>query len=162
MSGTKAQDIKLSSLLKEKYIDLDLKGQDKETVIAELVEIIASSRKLKNKKAFFRNIMERESLGSTGIGNGVAIPHAKYKGVKDFILVLARKDAGIDFGALDGERTCLFFALAVPQEAVGPHLKILAEISRLVKDKFIIDSLKKAKSKKDILKIISARERNVL
>jgi PTS system nitrogen regulatory IIA component len=100
-------------------------------------------------------MLERERLGSTGIGGGIAIPHAKSKAVAGFILVFARIIGGMDFGALDGEKTYLFFALASPEEEVGGHLKILAEISRLVKDKFIVEKLKKVKDAKEVLKIIS-------
>jgi len=149
------KEIKLSSLLQEKLINLELKGKNKKEIIEELVELVARSSKLKNKKAFLKSILEREKLGSTGIGNGVAIPHAKSKVVRDFVLVFARKDGGIDFGALDGERTYLFFSLASPEEEVGGHLKILSEIARLIKDKFIVDSLKGSKTKKDVIRAVS-------
>ncbi|MBN1913749.1 MAG: PTS sugar transporter subunit IIA [Candidatus Omnitrophica bacterium] len=160
MSGKKAKDIKVSSLLKVQAIDLSLQGNDKKEVIAELVELIARSRKLKNKKAFLNAVFEREKIGSTGIGNGVAIPHAKSKAVKSFIIAFGRKSEGIDFDALDGEKTYLFFILASPDEKVGEHLKILAEISRLIRDKFNIETLKKAREKKEILKIVSRFERS--
>lgn len=160
MAGKKPKDIRLSNLLKEKFINLELKEDDKRKLIAELVEFIGKSGKLKDKKVFLKAILEREKLGSTGIGGGIAIPHAKSKGVGDFILAFARKDNGIDFGALDGERTHLFFVLASPKDEVGNHLKLLAEISRLVKDKFIVGLLMKAKTKKEALKIISDAEKN--
>ena len=149
------KEINLSSLLQEKLINLEFKGKDKKEIIEELVELIAKSGKLKNKKAFLKAILEREKLGSTGLGNGVAIPHAKSKVVKGFVLVFGRMDNGIDFGALDGERTYLFFSLASPEEEVGGHLKVLSEIARLIKDKFIVERLKKAQTKKDIIRIIS-------
>jgi len=151
----KTGDMSFISLVKEKFIALDLDGNDKKKLITELVEIAGTSPKLGNKKAFLKAVLERESLGSTGIGNGVAIPHAKSKLARDFILVFARKKEGLDFGALDGEKTYLFFALASPQDKVGLHLKILAEISRLVKDKFIVDLLRKAEDKKEIIKIFN-------
>jgi len=155
MHTKKIQGIRLTGLFKEKYINLQLIESDKKNIIAELVNIIAKSKKLTNKKSFLKAIQEREKLGSTGIGGGVAIPHAKSEYVKDFVLVFARKVEGIDFGALDGEKTFLFFALASPKDEVGGHLKILAEISRLVKDKFMIELLKKAKTKEEVIKIIS-------
>lgn len=152
--------VKLSGLLKKKLINLELKGRNKKEIIAELVELIAASGKLKNKKAFFKVMMAREKLGSTGIGNGVAIPHAKSEYAKEFILVLGRSREGVDFGALDGEKTYLFFALASSAREVGGHLKILAEISHLVKDKFIVELLKKTDNKDKILKIISSHTEN--
>jgi len=161
MSAKKVKLIRLSKLLKVKFIELDLKGNNKIEIISELVELIASSRRLKNKKAFFKAVAERESMGSTAIGNGVAIPHARTKGLNNFILAFAKKNGGIDFEALDGEKTFLFFVLASPENDVGNHLKILAEISRLVKDKFIIEGLKKAKDKKEILRIFGTFEKNI-
>jgi len=153
------KDTRLSRLLKENLINLELESSNKKEIITELVELLSKSRRIRNKKAFFKAIFEREKLGSTGIGNGVAIPHARAEGVGDFILAFARKDSGIDFGALDGEKTYLFFALASPKDEVGGHLKILAEISRVVKDKFVVDLLKRAKNKKDIAKIVYDSEK---
>jgi PTS system nitrogen regulatory IIA component len=162
MKFDKSGDIKLSTLLKEKFINLSLEGDEKKKIILELVEFIAESKKLKDKKKFLKAIQEREKLGSTGIGNGVAIPHAKSDGVGDFVLAFARKDGGIDFDALDGEKTYLFFILASPKNDIGNHLKIIAKISRVVKDKFIVELLRKAKDKKAILKIISDIESQAL
>lgn len=152
-------DIRLSSLLKEKYIELDLKEKDKKKVLAELVDSIASKAKLKNRKEILAALIKREKLGSTGIGNGVAIPHARSAKVKDFILAFGRQSQGIDFGALDGEKTYIFFVLLSPEENIGGHLKILAEVSRFVKDKFIVDRLKAAVDKKQVSKVISTYER---
>jgi len=151
-------DKKLSEILKEKYICLSLKEKSKNKVIAELVELISQSGKLQDKSNFYNAILKREKLGSTGIGNGVGIPHAKSGKVDGFIIAFARHNAGIDFGALDGEKTYLFFILASPESDIGGHLKILADISRLVKDKFIVERLRSARDKKEILKIIKIYE----
>jgi fructose-specific phosphotransferase system IIA component len=150
------EEIYLVKLVKEKFINLDLRGSTKKEIIAELAEVAAASPRLINKKAFYKAMLEREELGSTGIGNGVAIPHVKSNVVRGFILIFARHNLGIDFGALDGEKTYLFFALASPPDKVGMHLKVLAEISHLVKDKFIVGRLKKAKDKKEIVKLLSS------
>jgi nitrogen PTS system EIIA component len=152
-------DIRLSSLLKEKYVELDLQGKDKKKILAELVDFITVKGKIKDKKDILSSLIKREKLGSTGIGNGVAIPHTRSAKVKDFILAFARQANGIDFGALDGEKTYVFFVLLSPEANIGGHLKILAEVSRLVKDKFIVDRLKAAQDKKEILKVISTYER---
>lgn len=159
MSVSASNDLGLPGLLKDKCIDLELKGENKKEIITELVDLVAKSKKLVSKKEFLKTILERENLGSTGIGNGVAIPHAKSKAVRGFVLAFARKDKGLDFGALDGEKTYLFFTLASSEKEIGGHLKILSEISRVVKDKFIVDLLKKAKNKKEILKIIASAVR---
>lgn len=155
MAAAKSREIKLSNLLKGKFINLNLENKDKRKIIAELVGLIAQSKKLKSKKSFFDALIEREALGSTGIADGIAIPHAKTKVAEDFILAFGRSNEGVDFDALDGEKTFLFFILASPKDEIGRHLKILAEISHLVKDKFIVKLLRKAKDKNEILNIIS-------
>ncbi len=152
------KETRLSDLLKEKFVELDLKADNKPGIIAELVGLIGKSPRVKNKKSLSKAMLEREKLGSTAIGNGAAIPHVKTDGVKDFILAFARKSAGVDFESLDGEKTYIFFVLASPKDMVGPHLKTLASISRLVKDKFTVELLRKAAAKKDVLKIIAAAE----
>ncbi|MBI4972884.1 MAG: PTS sugar transporter subunit IIA [Candidatus Omnitrophica bacterium] len=152
----KLEEIKLSKILKEKFIHLGLKGNSKKEIVAELVDLISQGSRIRKKKVIFKAIMERERLGSTGIGNGVAIPHVKLSRLHTFILIFARKDEGVDFGALDGEKTYIFFTLASPEKEVGAHLKILAEISRLVADKFILSRLKKAKDAKEIMRIVSS------
>jgi PTS system fructose-specific IIC component len=151
-------EIKLSLLLKEKYIDLDLKADSKKKLLLEFVGCVSKAAGIKDRKAFLSAILKRERLGSTGIGNGVAIPHAKSKKINKFILAFARKNEGIDFGALDGAKTYIFFMLGSPEEKVGEHLKILSEISQLAKDKFVVELFKKAKNKKEILNIISTYE----
>jgi len=138
---------------------LDLDGKDKKKVLAELVSGIASIARIRNSKEILASLIKREKLGSTGIGNGVAIPHTRSPKVKDFILAFGRQTQGIDFGALDGEKTYIFFVLLSPEEKVGGHLKILAEISRLVKDKFMVERLKTATNGEQIIKIISTYEK---
>ncbi len=155
-----AAAIKLSSLLKENLIELELEGKDKSGIIDELVGIITRSGKAKNKKALASAIMARENLGSTEIGNGVAVPHAKIDDIKQTVLACGRSAVGVDFNSLDGERTHLFFMLISPKEDIGAHLKILAKISHLIKDRFMVGLFKKARSKKEVLSIISNLEKS--
>ncbi len=132
------KEIALSQLYKTKYIALDLVATEKPDIIAELVALVAQSGKIKNKKALTAALVERESLGSTAIGNGAAIPHAKIDAVKETLLVFGRSRDGVDFNSLDGEKTYIFFMLLSPKEDVGAHLKILAKISHLIKDRFTL------------------------
>ncbi|MDP3730052.1 MAG: PTS sugar transporter subunit IIA [Candidatus Omnitrophota bacterium] len=155
-----AASIKLSSLLKENVIELELEGKDKSEIIDELVDIIVASGKARNKKALVTAIMGRENLGSTAIGNGVAVPHAKIDNIKQTVLAFGRSAAGVDFNSLDGEKTHLFFMLISPKEDIGAHLKILAKISHLIKDRFMVGLFKKAKSKKEALSIITTLEKS--
>lgn len=147
------KDMKLTELLKPKYVELNLTAQDKPKLLAEMVDLIAKSGKIKNKRALYTALIEREGLGSTAIGGGIAIPHAKVDAVKEPILAFGRAPAGVDFNSLDGERTYIFFMLISPKEEVGFHLKVLARISHLVKDKFMVGLLRKAKNKEEIIKI---------
>jgi PTS system nitrogen regulatory IIA component len=102
--------------------------------------------------------MARESLGSTGIGQGIGIPHGKSDCVKKLIAAFGLSQKGIDFNSLDGEPTYIFFLLVAPQDSAGPHLKALARISRLLKDKYFREALRQCKSSKDIIKIISSED----
>lgn len=158
MPVKKRGEIKLHTLLNENVIDLELQEKNKAKIIEALVELLAKSRKLKSKPSFLRAILEREKLGSTGIGNGVAIPHAKSSATKDFAMAFARSKEGLEFGALDGEKVYLFFMLASPVEPVGEHLKLLAKISSLIKDKFVVELLRQAKDAKEVIKIIRSQE----
>jgi fructose-specific phosphotransferase system IIA component len=160
--GVHATDeVRLSELLKPKCIDLDLKGKDKPKIIAELAELLVKSGKARNKKALTECLIEREKLGSTAIGNGVAIPHAKIDDVKEPVLVFGRCPGGVEFNSLDGEKTFLFFMLVSAKEDVGIHLKILAKISHLIKDKFTVGLFKRAKTKDEVLKIVSDIEKHL-
>lgn len=155
------KDIILCDILKQKYIELDLKGKEKKQLLAELVDLISKSGKLKNKKYLLDALLEREELGSTGIGNGVAIPHAKIDGVKEPMLAFGRAPEGVDFNSLDGEKTYIFFALISPKEEVGKHLKILAKISHIIKDKFTVNLFKKVKNAEEVLKTLSDAENHL-
>ncbi|MDD5432391.1 MAG: PTS sugar transporter subunit IIA [Candidatus Omnitrophica bacterium] len=150
---------KLAELLKKKCINLNLTSTTKKDIILELADLIAKSGKFKDKKVIAKALLLREKLGSTGIGNGVAIPHVKLADVKKFLLIFGRIPQGVDFGALDAEKTYLFFVLVSPQNEVGGHLKIMAKVSHLVKDKFVIERLKKAEDEDEVMEIIHANEK---
>ena len=99
--------------------------------------------------------MAREALGSTGIGQGIGIPHGKTASVKSLVAAFGLSKKGIDFESLDGEPAYIFFLLLAPEESAGPHLKALARISRLLKDKYVRDMLRQAETEKDIIRIIT-------
>ena len=102
--------------------------------------------------------MEREELGSTGVGQGVAIPHGKTIAVSDLVSAFGLSKGGVDFDALDGAPVHLFFLLLAPEGAAGSHLKALARISSLLKDKYFRKALIDANSSADVLKIIREEE----
>ena len=151
--------MKVFDFLDKDAIKADMKSTKKEDVIKELVGLLSSTRSIKDKASLVQTLMNRESLGSTGIGQGIGIPHAKSNCVKELVGVLGVSKNGVDFDSLDGEPTYIFMLLVAPEDAAGPHLKALARISRMLKDKFVRDALIAAKDEKAILNIIAREDR---
>jgi len=148
--------MKTSDFLSSKAVCADLKGESKQDIISELVDLLIDNGEIdkKFKKKILEVLMGREALGSTAIGQGIAIPHGKCDCVKQLVGCLAVSKKGIDFDSLDGEPAYIFFLLIAPVDSAGPHLKALAKISRLLKDKYVRASLKSAKDEKTILTIV--------
>ncbi|MCX5711250.1 MAG: PTS sugar transporter subunit IIA [Candidatus Omnitrophica bacterium] len=146
--------------LSKKAIAIDLKSSKKEEVIKELVDVLIAAGEIEKrcKNKLIDALMARESLGSTAIGQGIAIPHAKSDCVEKLLGAFGLSKKGVDFDSLDGEPAHIFFLLVAPQDSAGPHLKALARISRLLKDKYFRDSLRAATDEKTIIKIISAED----
>jgi len=151
--------MKIVDFLNEKAITADLKSTSKEGVIRELVDLLAKAEGIKNKEDLVKVLLSREALGSTGIGQGVGIPHGKTDSVKRLVAAFGVCHQGVNFDALDGEPVYLFFLLVAPEDSAGPHLKGLARISRLLKDKYFRESLKSLTDEKIVLKLI--REEDV-
>ena len=146
--------MKIVEFLNEKAIVANMKAGTKEAVLRELVEVLAKAEGIKNQGELVKVLMGREALGSTGIGQGIGIPHAKTNGVKKLVAALGICPQGVNFDALDGEPVHIFFLLVAPEDSAGPHLKGLARISRLLKDKYFRESLKQLSDEKTILKLI--------
>jgi PTS system nitrogen regulatory IIA component len=152
--------MKILDFLSPKAVKADLVSKDKKDVIQELLDSLFKANGLKsNKEEIFNALLERESLGSTGIGQNVGIPHTKTPYIKKLSASFAISRDGVDFESLDGEPTNIFFLILAPEQSAGPHLKALARISRLLKDKYFRDSLLAAKSEKEILNIIDKEDR---
>lgn len=126
--------MKICGYLRQEDICIDLPGGTKEQVLGSLVSCLVSNRPGLDRENILRILLERERLGSTGIGDGVAIPHGKVPGLDAPLLAVGRSVAGVDFNSLDERPVMIFFLLIVPEEAAGIHLKLLARISRLIKD----------------------------
>lgn len=146
--------MKIMEFLNEKAVTANMKAQDKEGVIRELVDLLYRAGAIKDKEELVSALLAREALGSTGIGQGIGIPHGKSNKVKDLIAAFGLSRKGVKFDSLDGEPVYIFFLLVAPEESAGPHLKALARISRFLKDKYFRDLLKNAKDEKEIIKII--------
>ena len=102
--------------------------------------------------------MAREALGSTAIGQGIAIPHGKSDATDQLVAALGVSKKGVNFDSLDGEPAHIFFLLVAPVDSAGPHLKALARVSRLLKDKFFRDGIKNTKSGKEIMDLLSQED----
>jgi PTS system nitrogen regulatory IIA component len=126
--------MKILEILDKRCIVPNLSARKKEGVLRELVRAIAQVEKPVDEERMMEILLERETLGSTGIGEGVAIPHGKTKTVKKLLASFGRSVAGVDFQSMDGKPTHLFFLLMAPEDSAGIHLKALARISRLLKD----------------------------
>jgi len=125
--------MELSEYLDEETILSSVSSDNKEDVLKELVQALADKGKIKNAEAALSALMEREALGSTGVGEQVAIPHAKIKELDDLVIMVGISKEGIDYEASDGKPVKLFFLLIAPEKQMNLHLKTLARISRLVK-----------------------------
>src|SRR3989338_8726975 len=152
--------MKISDFLCAKAVGSDLKAATKKEVIEELIELLvdADTIEKKHKNKVIEVLLAREALGSTAIGQGIAIPHGKSDCVTKLVGCLGVNKTGIDFDSLDGEPAYIFFLLVAPIDSAGPHLKALAKISRLLKDKYIRESLKSVKDEKSMLQIIQQED----
>lgn len=115
-------------------ISLDLKAETKEELLAEMVDLLANSGHVQDKAAVLKAVAEREKRMSTGMQNGIAIPHGKTDAVDCLIAALGIKRDGIDFGALDGQPSTIFVMTVSPDSRTGPHIQFLAEVSRPLND----------------------------
>lgn len=126
--------MKIADFLPEALVIPALQGRTKEAVIRELAEHLAAVHPEIDAGHLVDVLWEREHLGSTAIGDGIAIPHGKLPGVKTVLGAFGRHLTGVDFQSLDGNPSMLFFLLVAPEDSVGLHLKALARVSRLLKD----------------------------
>ncbi len=152
--------MKIMDFLSADAVTVDLRSINKTDAIKELVDLLIAAEELdkKDKNKVVELLLAREALGSTAIGHNVGIPHAKTDCVKDLIAAFGMSKRGVDFDSLDGEPVYIFFLLLAPQDSAGPHLKALARISRLIKDKYFRDVLRQAKDKKEVTRIIETED----
>ncbi|MBI3038754.1 PTS sugar transporter subunit IIA [bacterium] len=148
----------ISELLQAEFIDLELDAGNKQEAIDRLSNLLSTSGKVRDQKHFLKAVMEREKLGSTAIGAGIAIPHARANTVKEVSIAFARSSKGVDFNSIDGDPVHLIFLLAAPIESGSLYLKLLARVSRLLRYQDLIEDLKKATTKEEIVQIIASKE----
>ena len=150
--------MRITELLKQESIGLNVSVSTKEEAIDKLVDLMAAGGRLKDKAGYKEGILAREALGSTGIGGGIAIPHAKVEAVKEPGLAAMVVPAGVDYEAFDGSLANILFMIAAPAEGADVHLEALSRLSTLLMNPDFMEGLLKAKSKEAFLKVIDDAE----
>ncbi|MBW1896644.1 MAG: PTS sugar transporter subunit IIA [Deltaproteobacteria bacterium] len=145
--------MKILDILKEETIISELTATDKKGVLQELTGPVAQVSGV-NQDEMVRVLLDRERLGSTGIGTGVAIPHGKLRSLDSLLVGFGRSRKGIGFDAIDGRPAHLFFLLMAPENSTGDHLRMLARISRLLKDSALRQSLMDAAGPHELYTLI--------
>lgn len=154
--------MRLSELLNEKSISLSLAARDKESCIKELVQLLETAHDVNTKGEILSKVLQRESMMSTGIGNGVAIPHGKTRLLDHLVAACAVAPGGIDFDTMDGEPATLFILLVSPESLRGPHVKALANVSRLLKEESVRTALRQCASPGQFLDVLRDAESRYL
>ena len=150
--------MRVTDLLKNASIDLGAHVKDKQDAISHLVDLMDKGGNLKNKEQYKKDVLAREASGTTGLGDGIATPHAKSAGVKAAGLAAMTIPEGIDFESMDGKPSRLFFAIAAPDGSNDEHLQILSKLATMVMDDDFKEALIKSTTKEEFLKIIDDKE----
>lgn len=145
----------INNMLSENCINLDLKGTNKSQIIDELIEILSAAGKLNDKDEYKKEILKRESQSSTGLEEGIAIPHAKTSAVKVPSIAFGLSKAGVDYDSLDGEPSKLFFMIAAPANASDTHIEILSKLTTTLLDDGVRERLLNVASPKEVIEILS-------
>lgn len=148
----------LVDLLKREVIKLPLESSSKDAVIRELLQVLREAGKISDFESAYEAVLARESLGSTGLENGIAVPHAKTPAVRDLTLAVGISPQGIEFNSQDGKPSRLFFLMLSPPEQSGPHIEALADIARLSRSPEIYRMLLSAQSPEEMLRVFQEED----
>ncbi|MEW5922749.1 MAG: PTS sugar transporter subunit IIA [Candidatus Zixiibacteriota bacterium] len=150
--------MKLSKFCSEDLITFNLKSQDKDGALKELVELASKSKLVKSSDELLKDVMDREELVTTGVGYGVAFPHAKTKATKGIVIAFGRSEKGINFDAMDHKPVNLFFLIAAPEDAIGAHLNVMARLSYIMKSEENRQKMMTVTSPGELLQMIDTVE----
>jgi nitrogen PTS system EIIA component len=142
--------VKLADILRESCVVADIKGATKKEILFEMVETLKKANLIDDVDSVVNIIMEREKLGSTGIGDGVAIPHGKMKKLNAILCVAAQSKKGVDFDAVDRQPVHIFFLVLAPEDSASLHLKVLSRISKVLRDQSFRKKILKLDNAHDI------------
>lgn len=147
--------MKIADLLQPAAVAADLAASTKAGVLIELTDLLVGVHPTLSRDQVLQVLNEREALGSTGIGAGVAIPHGKIRQLDAMLMCFGRHRAGVDFDSMDGSPAHLFFLLVAPEEAAGTHLKALARISKLLRSPGVNEQLLAAGDAAELFSLIA-------
>ncbi len=145
----------LKKLLGKENVFLDLKSSSKEDIIKEIIDRLVVSGKIKDREAALEAVLTREEKMSTGMENGIAIPHGKTDSVDHLITAVALKKEGVDFDSMDGQASKIFIVTVSPQSRSGPHIQFLAEVSKLLKEPEAREMLLAARTVEEVIRVFS-------
>ena len=148
----------LTQILQPGCVKVPLEGRDRQTVIAELVDLLNEKGLLLDKKIVLDSVLMREQTRSTGIGSGIALPHGKCKGVRELVMAIGIAGEPIDFASVDGKPVKIVILLVSPIDQTGPHIQALARISRLMLDTKFKEQIEKAASADEVYSLLTAKE----
>lgn len=151
-----------------KYLDKDciilgLKQKNKKAILSFMLDYLISKKKISktHKNSILKTLLQREAMGSTAIGGYIALPHGRVDCVKDILLCIAISEEGVDFDSLDGEPINVIALLLSNQKEAGLHLKMLAFLARLLRDKYFVQQLKSAKTQEEVISLIEKHQQLV-
>lgn len=150
--------MKILDILLRDAVLVDLRATTKREVLEEICSAVAVAEPAADRGKLVEVLAERERLQSTGIGEGVAIPHGKIPGLPRLVAAFAKSKAGVDFDSVDGQKTHLFFLLVMPEHAGGQHLKALARISRSLRDASFRRAVEAAETREEVLRVIEIED----
>jgi len=153
--------MRLAEFVRPENILADLKSRNKEELFDEMVTQVSSRARGLDKQSVLKALVDREKLGTTGIGHGVAIPHGKIKGLNEIMVFFGRSTKGVDFQSMDNAPVHLVFLIITPENSATAHLKVLACISHLLKNQDFRVKLLRASSAPDIIKVITDAEKGL-
>jgi len=150
--------MKIMDYLDEEWVIADLQGTDKASILKELSSVLVKPCKATSGEELLQVLLDREKLGSTGIGEGIAIPHGRLKKLKIFFISFGRSTQGVDFDSIDRKPSHLFFLVMAPENSAVDNLKLLSRIVTLLKEPSFKKRLIEAPSRKELFQIISEED----
>jgi fructose-specific phosphotransferase system IIA component len=150
--------MRLSDILKIQHIKVPLAAKNKKEAISELVQVLADAKDVKDANLLLNSVLEREATRTTGIGNGLAIPHGKCAGVDHLVVAIGKPESPIDFESIDKRPVNLIVLLASPPDQTGPHIQALARISRLMNVEGFRQAMRQATNPHQVLYAVVAQE----